>query len=188
MTGALTGPTIGGMPSTKKKALLSASKPLLLARRLPPTNPVRAARRALQRRKDPHPHREQNRLAYAGMTPAEKVERTWRKAARPPIPRNADRNTPRGRRKFALAHAYREWSDDEEVFRIYMSAAVMRELTGGNYSVDHRVPLVSHLVCGLHCHTNLRVVSGEENTLKGSSFWPQMPNYGWETVDFLLNS
>jgi hypothetical protein len=41
--------------------------------------------------------------------------------------------------------------------------------------VDHIIPLKSDFVCGLHCHTNLRVITAEENKAKNNRYWPDMP-------------
>lgn len=80
------------------------------------------------------------------------------------------------------------WSDLDRVYLTYMAAAVMSELLGEKYVVDHTVPLNHPLVCGLHTHTNLTVISSAENGLKGNAYWPEMPEMTWATLDFLLNS
>ena len=46
--------------------------------------------------------------------------------------------------------------------------------TGVQHSVDHIVPLIHPLVCGLHCPANLRVITLEENMRKSNNTWPQM--------------
>lgn len=80
------------------------------------------------------------------------------------------------------------WSDLDKVYRTYLAAAVMSNLLGDKYVVDHTVPLSHPLVCGLHSHTNLVVISSRENSLKGNSYWPEMPEVTWATLDFLMNS
>lgn len=110
---------------------------------------------------------------YEEMTLAERAELRWRRLAKPPRPREG---SVRGkiRRNVAIALAYCDWSDLEEVIRMYRAAAIMTELTGRMYTVDHVVPLLHELVCGLHTHTNMEVISLPENEIKGNRFWPGM--------------
>lgn len=127
----------------------------------PATKPTRSARR------------------YAAQTPAERAEAVWRKLVKPPKPRQGSQNAQHPR-KFALHRAFLPWSDLKEAFRTYQTAALLSELTGDHYVVDHIVPLSSLMVCGLHVHTNLRVLTRRENTLKNNHAWPGMPEYAWE--------
>lgn len=46
--------------------------------------------------------------------------------------------------------------------------------TGVQHSVDHIVPLVHPLVCGLHCVANMRVIPLAENIMKSNNIWPDM--------------
>lgn len=43
-------------------------------------------------------------------------------------------------------------------------------LTGFEWQVDHIVPLVNTLVCGLHIWSNLRVIPKIQNLSKGNKF------------------
>lgn len=129
--------------------------------------------------------KEAARLRYADMTPAERALKRWRTQALPSTPKPGSKRA-EDTRKVALARAYCVWSDVDEVVRIYMACAILNELGWGRYRVDHIVPLSSKLVCGLHTHTNLQVITCRENQAKGNHFWPGMPEYSWGTIDLLL--
>lgn len=122
---------------------------------------------------------------YGDLTPAERALRRWRSEAMPSTPRPGTSRA-KNPRKLALALAYCVWSDIDEVVRIYVACAILNELGWGRYRVDHIVPLSSRLVCGLHTHTNLQVITCRENQVKGNHFWPNMPVYDWSTIDLLL--
>lgn len=62
------------------------------------------------------------------------------------------------------------WADLEAIRAIYDLADEI-----GNVHVDHIVPLRSKLVCGLHVHWNLQILSPQENMSKGNWWWPDMP-------------
>lgn len=68
-----------------------------------------------------------------------------------------------------------KWSDGFIVSEMYDLARRRTMATGIEWHVDHIVPLQSERVCGLHAHTNLRVIPGLENKVKGNSVWPGMP-------------
>jgi hypothetical protein len=128
--------------------------------------------------------RERNSLSHKDRSPAEKLEREWRALAVPPKPRAGSGNS-RIRRKVNLAQSNVAWSDNEECYRTYMAAYVLSGVFGESYVVDHSVPLISSLVCGLHSHTNLNVIRAPLNRLKSNCFWPDMWPIGWEAIEFL---
>lgn len=72
-----------------------------------------------------------------------------------------------------------KWAEDEfEKFVIeemYSLSRLRTKLTGVKHHVDHIAPLVSKLVCGLHCVANLRIVEAHINSKKGNVYWPDMP-------------
>lgn len=79
------------------------------------------------------------------------------------------------KRKAAKLQAVPKWADEAKTLAIYSRAAKKTKDTGVPHQVDHIIPLQSPLVCGLHYHKNLRVVTAEKNMLKGNRTWPGMP-------------
>lgn len=82
------------------------------------------------------------------------------------------------RRRAVLLKAIPSWSDEFDKFfiqEIYDLAAKRTELLGIDFAVDHIVPLNSEIVCGLHCGSNLQILSASENSRKSNRYWPDMP-------------
>lgn len=67
------------------------------------------------------------------------------------------------------------WADKKAIKRIYLESVQKSIETGIQYEVDHIVPIISKLVCGLHCEANLQILTSEENKKKQNLFWPDMP-------------
>lgn len=72
-------------------------------------------------------------------------------------------------RRARIARATPGWADDVAITAIYKLAAER------GMHVDHRVPINSKRVCGLHCEANLQPLPGVENCRKGNRTWPDMP-------------
>lgn len=72
------------------------------------------------------------------------------------------------RRRAQALRAIPAWADLDDIAAIYRT-------TGPGMHVDHIVPLINPLVCGLHCPANLRVTTAAENMRKGNRHWPDMP-------------
>ena len=68
------------------------------------------------------------------------------------------------------AHATPIWNDKAAMAAAYAEAKRLTAETGAKYVVDHIVPLKSDIVCGLHAHTNLRVIPEVENLKKNNRF------------------
>lgn len=93
----------------------------------------------------------------------------WERANRP------HRNKRLATRRAAQRNATPAWADHEAISRMYESAYALTRATGVKHNVDHIVPLISPLVCGLHVEHNLRVVTQRENYSKNNRWWPDMP-------------
>lgn len=72
-------------------------------------------------------------------------------------------------RRSAKINATPAWADLEKITDMYRRAASQ------GLTVDHVVPLQSDLVCGLHWHGNMELITMRENISKGNRHWPDMP-------------
>jgi hypothetical protein len=71
-----------------------------------------------------------------------------------------------------------EWLTYEQKKAIALAYKKARYLTaksGELYVVDHIVPKMGKIVCGLHVPWNLRVIHWLDNAQKGAFEWPDMP-------------
>lgn len=75
-----------------------------------------------------------------------------------------------------------EWACRKAIARKWKQAKALTRATGEQWSVDHVVPLLHPLVCGLHVDNNLRVLPLAENLRKGNNWWPDMWNEQLELV------
>lgn len=79
------------------------------------------------------------------------------------------------RRRSQKLRATVAWGDSFAIAEVYHLAELRKRICGGQWNVDHIVPLQSKLVCGLHCEFNLRVIPRRENISKSNRTWPDMP-------------
>jgi hypothetical protein len=67
------------------------------------------------------------------------------------------------------------WADRRAIAAAYREARRLTRETGELHVVDHIVPKINPLVCGLHVPANLRVIHWRDNAVKGNTWWPDMP-------------
>ena len=67
------------------------------------------------------------------------------------------------------------WADKTKIKKFYQTVQLLNCWEGPRAEVDHIIPLVSDLVCGLHCEENLQILWKHENASKGNRHWPDMP-------------
>lgn len=85
-------------------------------------------------------------------------------------------------RKRRMVHAKVDWADHEKILQIYKEAVEKEIETGIKHHVDHIVPIISKLVCGLHVEHNLRAIPAIDNLVKGNLWWDDMPDNPKETI------
>ena len=73
------------------------------------------------------------------------------------------------RRRTTKENAMPAWADEIAIKKIYMKAAKLRQ-RGIDVHVDHIVPLHHKKVCGLHCESNLQIISAAENVRKSNKY------------------
>jgi hypothetical protein len=71
-------------------------------------------------------------------------------------------------RRAQKMRAMPRWASRVAIEAKYEEAYRKTQETGQAWHVDHIVPLVSDVVCGLHCEANLRVIPWLENLKKGN--------------------
>lgn len=76
----------------------------------------------------------------------------------------------KAKRRAAELRATPKWANLELIKTYYAIAAAEPGI-----HVDHIVPLVSKIVCGLHCEANLQLLPASDNMSKGNRVWPDMP-------------
>ena len=78
------------------------------------------------------------------------------------------KNVCNAQRRATKKCAFVKWADNNKIKILYKEAQKLTLLTGIQHHVDHIIPLVNDLVCGLHCEDNLRVITALENITKGN--------------------
>jgi hypothetical protein len=89
--------------------------------------------------------------------------KVYRKINRPKI------NALNRKRIASKVNATPIWFENEKIKALYIEAAKLK------HHVDHVVPLINPIVCGLHVLANLQILTPIENMKKGNRHWPDMP-------------
>jgi hypothetical protein len=129
--------------------------------------------------KENREHRTAKRAAWVDENPerARVADRKWKSANKTKLAEsyrawrraNLKRDAARvSARKAAKLRAVPKWADKGKI------AAIYRDRPEG-FDVDHIVPLVSPIVCGLHWEGNLQYLPSAENQSKRNFHWPDMP-------------
>jgi hypothetical protein len=94
-----------------------------------------------------------------------------------PVKRRATERRASGwlRRSMEAGRATPPWADVGLIADYWKEARRLTIETGIVHSVDHIVPLLSAIVCGLHVPWNLAVIPLSENLRKSNAVWPDMP-------------
>lgn len=71
-------------------------------------------------------------------------------------------------RRAQKLNATPSWADKSAIEAIYAECSAISKATGERYEVDHIIPLISPVVCGLHVHTNLRIIPMVANRSKAN--------------------
>ncbi|WP_244814777.1 hypothetical protein [Caballeronia sp. Lep1P3] len=81
------------------------------------------------------------------------------------------------RRRSAKRQAAVQWADKKKIAHFYAEAQRLSALMGTPYHVDHIVPLISRVVCGLHNEFNLQVLPGVETSESSTASGPICPRH-----------
>ena len=74
-----------------------------------------------------------------------------------------------------LYQAFPAWCSGHPDFTEINREARDRRARGDDVHIDHIVPLVSDIVCGLHVPWNLQVIGADQNVRKSNLWWPDHP-------------
>lgn len=85
------------------------------------------------------------------------------------------RNAQFAKRRAIKRDSIPNWGNAFFVQEAYALAVLRTKVTKIKWEVDHIVPLVSKIVCGLHYEANLQVIPASINRKKSNRWWPDMP-------------
>lgn len=133
---------------------------------------------------NPEAIRTADRAFYHSLTPEQKRERaaknrqnsqvSIRAAAERWRTLHADRvNARTAARRAQIHEAMPKWVNRRKLCEVYSESKRITMMTGIPHHVDHIVPLVSKVVCGLHVPWNLQVIPANENARKSNKLLPE---------------
>jgi hypothetical protein len=123
-------------------------------------------------RKENDDHRKQYATRYYEETREQNAEKNRKRARRWAKENPARVNATVRKRQVAKLQAIPLWAELKKIEAIYAEARRLTEETGIKHHVDHIYPLVSKVMCGLHCETNLQILTAAENCSKSNRHWP----------------
>lgn len=85
------------------------------------------------------------------------------------IKKPAIKNIVANRRVWKQFRATPAWADKAMINKVYEKSKCF------GMAVDHIVPIMSKIVCGLHVWDNLQLLEKGENSAKSNRHWPDMP-------------
>ena len=74
------------------------------------------------------------------------------------------------KRKAIKIKASPKWANDKYIRLFYKLAQIEAKRIGVPVHVDHIVPLISDVVCGLHCEDNMQLLTETQNRSKKNFF------------------
>lgn len=89
------------------------------------------------------------------------------------------------KRRALKLNAMPPWADHGAISTVFKEARHLTKTTGIQHHVDHIIPLVHPLVCGLHIPTNLRTVTASVNHRKSNKFDTDLyETYGGDLAEY----
>jgi hypothetical protein len=78
------------------------------------------------------------------------------------------------RRMLRVKIATPSWVDYEEIAKLIIERDRLSAESHVVHHIDHIIPLAGKKVCGLHVHSNMRVITAHENLKKSAKFYEEL--------------